>query len=52
MRLFFKEKSNDMPGEGYARDDDTDYQQGKIQPQPFYVFFGLRFFFFFHRDIL
>ena len=40
-----------MPGEGNARDDDADDQQGKIQLQPFYFFFGLRFFFFFHIDI-
>ena len=52
MRLSFNKRSNDMPSEGYARDDNTDYQQGKIQLQPFYFFFRFRLFFFFHSDIL
>ena len=37
-----------MPGEGYARDDDANYQQGKIQLLAFYFFLGLGFFFLGH----
>lgn len=37
-----------MPGKGYARDDDANYQQGKIQLLPFYFFRGFRVVFLFH----
>ena len=37
-----------MPGKGYARDDDANYQQREIQLLAFYFFRGFRFVFLFH----